>query len=463
MSMALKEAREKSGTIGQEIKTLAERANDPKHDWSAEDQTEWDRVNAAFDKNAENVTRLEEVAARMSAVDEKLNPARGTRFGQDDQNGGDNDEQRQTVSEQDRLETMQGWLRAANGLDPKTRHVEAAQRVGVKLGSNELRINALRADYEPCSEGWVGPHGPVTRSRFSPNPEARAGLNVGTAADGGYTIPEGFQNELEKSLLQFGGMRRVARILRTATGNDLPWPTVDDTGNTGELLGEATTIGASVDPTFAVKTLNAYKYSSKPILISSELLEDSAFNLGQIVPQLLGERVGRITNTHFTTGDGSAKPNGIVTATSVGKTTASATAITAQELIDLEHSVDPAYRDLESVGYMFHDNVLASLRKLVDGDSRPLWAEGMSGGIPNRINNRPYVINQDMSSTIASTDITAVFGAFEKYVIRDVSNMRLLKLVERYADLDQAAFVLFSRHDGELINADAIKHLLQAT
>ena len=111
---------------------------------------------------------------------------------------------------------------------------------------------------------------------------------------------------------------------------------------------------------------------------------------------------------------------------------------------------------------MFHDNVLAYLRKLVDGDSRPLWNSGMSAGVPDTLHGRPYTVNQQMSSTITATDKTVLFGAFEKYVIRDVSSVRLYRLEERYRDLDQTGFIAFSRHDGELINTGAVKHLIQA-
>ena len=129
------------------------------------------------------------------------------------------------------------------------------------------------------------------------------------------------------------------------------------------------------DMTFGVMTLDAYKYTSKIVRVSVELLQDSAFNLGAELGSLLGERLGRIQNTHATTGTGSSQPNGVVTASALGKTAASATAITTDEIIDLFHSVDRAYRGNSS--FMAADSTVAAIRKLKDGDSQYLWQPGL--------------------------------------------------------------------------------------
>src|SRR5690606_11276142 len=146
----------------------------------------------------------------------------------------------------------------------------------------------------------------------------------------------------------------IVRRIETATGNAIPWPTLDDTSNKGSLLTENTQVNPQ-DLTFNTKTLNAYKYSSDLILVSNELLQDSALDVESIIRMALAERIGRILNEHFTTADGSSKPHGIVTASSLGVTAASQSAITADELIDLEHSVDPAYRSDPSCRFMFND------------------------------------------------------------------------------------------------------------
>ena len=284
-----------------------------------------------------------------------------------------------------------------------------------------------------------------------------------TTTEGGYTVAEDFSGALENALLAFGGMRQVARVRRTSTGADLPWPTSTDTSNKGAILNEATTIGSSVDPTFGVVTFKAFKYSSKPILISSELLQDSAFDLAAEIGEMLGTRIGRIQNDHFTTGGGTTLPKGVVVSSGEGKEAASQTAITADEVIDLEHSVDPAYRT--NAQFMFHDAILATLRKLkfsIGSDQVGyMWQPSLQAGNPDRLLGYRYSINQSMSSALTIGEKIVLFGDFSKYVIRDVAEVRLVRMDERYADLDQVAFVAFLRSDGQLLDAgtDPVKHL----
>jgi predicted phage gp36 major capsid-like protein len=84
-------------------------------------------------------------------------------------------------------------------------------------------------------------------------------------------------------------------------------------------------------------------------------MQDNSINLPQLLGRLLGERLGRITNTHFTTGTGTGQPNGVVTAaTFTQATTGNATTITFANLVALYHSVDPAYRG--NAKWMMNDN-----------------------------------------------------------------------------------------------------------
>lgn len=345
---------------------------------------------------------------------------------------------------------VQGWL-----MDQKPHlrekitdeHRNAAKYLGFDVSAKEITL-PIAKDYRSI------------QNRF--HAEQRA-MSL-TTTEGGYTVAEDFSGALEKSLLAFGGMRQVSTVRRTATGADLPWPTMNDTSNKGAILNEATTIGSSVDPTFAVVTFKAFKYSSKPILISSELLQDSAFDLAAEIGMALGERIGRIQNDHFTTGGGTTLPKGVVVSSGEGVQAASQTAITADELIGLVHSVDPAYRP--GARFMMHDTILAAIRKLkfsIGSDQVGyVWQGSFSNGAPDSILGYPYTVNQSMSSALTIGEKVVIFGQLSKYVIRDVADVRLVRMDERYADLDQVAFVAFLRSDGQLLDAgtDPVKHLV---
>jgi HK97 family phage major capsid protein len=324
----------------------------------------------------------------------------------------------------------------------------------------------LQAAFDASGCSWDTEKGGLTLSMAKNAPrtvnDIVAAQSVGTNTAGGFTVPEGFMPNLERALLQYGGMREVATVLRTAEGNDLPMPNMNDTGNTGALLAENAQ-DAEQDLAFTVTTLGAYKYTSKIIRVSKELESDSSFNIGAEIGTATGTRLGRIENTHATTGTGSSQPNGIVTASTAGKTAASATVITHDELLDLKHSVDPAYRMGGQASWMFNDTTLLAIKKLKDGDGRPLWQAGISVGEPDRIDGDIFVVNQDMAD-IATAVKSVLYGAMGKFYLREVLGVTLVRLVERYADYHQIGYVAITRFDADLRDAgtNPVKHLVQA-
>ena len=280
--------------------------------------------------------------------------------------------------------------------------------------------------------------------------EMRAiGVNNPTGA--GYLVPDEFVRSIMQNMLAFGGMREAATIMTTDTGADLFFPTSDDTGNTGELLGEHAS-ATQQDVSVGGRTLKALKYSSKEVRVSMELLQDSAFDIESWLSGLLGERIARITNTHFTTGAAPNQPAGVTldAGTGVSGATGQTTSVTWDDLINLEHSVDPAYR--KNARFMFNDATLSYLRRIKDGNGQYLWQPAVTANAPALVNGWPYTINQSMASMAASA-ISILFGDFSKYIIRDVRGFSLLRLNELYAVSGQVGFLGFSRHDGALIHA----------
>ena len=294
-------------------------------------------------------------------------------------------------------------------------------------------------------------------------PESRAQSTSSTA--GGYTIPTILMPELVKSMAAWGPMLDpgVTRQVVTAGGQVMYWPTVNDTATVGVRLAENTSATSEGDVTFGQKQLDAYKYSSGPILVSSELLQDSAFDMGAILNDLMGERIARKVNTDLTTGDGSGDPNGIVTASTLGKTAATNAAITADELIDLYHSIDPAYRSGPNFRFMFRDSTLQAIRKLKDAENRYL-IDGLrdGAGVINLAGiSVPYSINQAMAA-IGTVAKTVLVGDFSKYLVRRVREFVVRRSDELYLTSDQSVFVGFARYDGDLLDTAAVKHLIHA-
>lgn len=298
----------------------------------------------------------------------------------------------------------------------------------------------------------------------NPDKEKRV-QTVGTTTAGGFTVPVELANVLVKSMKAWGPMydEDICTVITTSTGNSIKIPTVDDTAVTAEKKageGVALTDDGGKDAVFGQKSLDSYGYDTEFVRFSLELSRDSIFNMESLLGELLGERLGRIANSELTTAVGAGDPNGVVTASSLGKTAAAVAAVTYDEIIDLVHSVDPAYRQSPKVRFMFNDLTLAALRKLKDGDGRYIWTMGdVQNGVPGNILGYKYSINQAMAN-LGTGNKTMLFGDFGKYFVRKVGTPLIGVLRERFwPDLGIAGLIYF---DGELGDTAAVKHLIQA-
>lgn len=394
------EMREKRANLLAQARELHQRSVDEKRDMHADENTQYDKIMAEMDSLKAKIDREERLLAETSEMESRTDKVVGG-AGSPEQRG-DNSEEKAIL---ERRAAFKEYL--MGGID------------GV---SDERRSLAL---------------------------EARA-LASGTGTAGGYTVPQGFYAELQEAIKTFGGVRNVAFELNTAAGNQLMIPTANNTAQVGAILAENAAATTS-DPTFGQTSLTAYKYTSNIILVPIELLQDSAFDVEAWVKTRIAERIARITNQHFTTGTGSSQPQGIVTAAVSGKVgaTGQTTSVTVDDIIDLEHSIDPAYRSQAS--FMFHDGTLKTLKKLKDSTGRFLWSAGLTVGAPDQILGYNYTINQDMAQMAANAK-SIIFGKLSSYWVRNVMDISLVRFGEKYMDQGQVGFVAFARYDGKFIN-----------
>lgn len=289
------------------------------------------------------------------------------------------------------------------------------------------------------------------------DPQIRAGATSPGSA-GGYTVPQGFLTRMVETMQAFGGIFGLAEVMNTDSGNPLQWPSNDDTGNQGAIVGENTQV-VEQDFEFGNVELGAHMYTSKIVRLSFQLLQDSAFDLDAFVARKFGERIGRAAARHFAQGTGTGQPQGINQATNT-VTVGSATAITYDNLVDLEHAIDPAYR--ARAQYVVHDDVVKLARKLKDSNNRMLWQPSLAGGVPSTINGRPYTVDNSLPPVAAGSK-SAVYGDISAaYVIRAVRGAQTLRLTERYADFLQVGFLGFQRLDGKVQDNNAVAVLTQA-
>ena len=286
-------------------------------------------------------------------------------------------------------------------------------------------------------------------------PEIANALQEGTDSEGGYLVPDEFEHTLIEALESENIFRTLAHVIQTASG-DRKIPVVASKG-TASWVDEEGAITES-DDAFNQVSIGAYKLGTL-IKVSNELLNDSVFNLEQYISKEFARRIGNKEEDAFFNGDGSGKPVGIFHSTGgaqVGITTASTSAITADEVIDLFYSLGAPYR--KNAVWVVNDATVKAIRKLKDGNGNYLWQPALTSGTPDTLLGRP-VKTSAYVPTIASGAKVIAFGDFGYYWIADRQGRVFKKLSELYAATDQTGFVATQRVDGKLILPEAIKVL----
>ena len=400
--MTIVEKRQKRAAIWEQMKTLNDAAKNESRSLSNEESQKWDKMKAEMDQISADIKREEFIAEQ---------------------------EKREAAAVGHQGESKEQTVEAREAFDNYARRGERG------LSEAERRSLEKRAATDP---------------------------NTTTDGEGGYTVPEFWSAVIEKVMKSYGGILDVANVIPMAQGGLYNHPVINDTSNVGAIIGEgvADAVNQFTDTNIPIV---AYTYTSKIIKMSIELIQDTGYPLTQTVLELCAERVGRILNTHLTTGTGSSQPFGVVTGSAAGKTAAAAAAITRGELVDLRAAVDAAYRNNPSTRWMFNSATEAALMKLDYGssDSRPLWSPSLREGEPDRLLGVQYVINEDMPDIEASAK-PIIFGDFSKYVVRQVRNPELVTFREKYMDERCYGYNMFARYGGRLVNTTAIKHLVMA-
>lgn len=339
------------------------------------------------------------------------------------------------------------------GDNPEAQHdasMQAAYRNGVRDADENAALRAMLS-------GGLSALSAEQRSAMNArvNHDIRAAMSTTTGSEGGYTVATEFNKTLIQAMKAAFAVRNVATGIQTSTGAQMLFPTADSTAEEGEIVGQSVQV-ATGETVFGQASMDVYKYSSKSIALPFELIQDSMFNIEAYIQSLLQLRLGRIQNRHHTVGTGAAQPRGIVTASGAGKVgaTGQTVTVTYEDLVDLEHSVDPYYRP--SGKWMMHDDTLKALRKIKDGQGRPIFVPGYEagnpGGAPDRLMGREIIINQHMP-VMAANAKSILFGDFSKYLVRDVMDLTLFRMTDsKYTEKGQVGFLAFQRSGANMVD-----------
>lgn len=417
MPQTLKKLKEEHVKTLAEAKAMNDMVEKENRGFNTEERSKWDAIMTAMDSLKDRIVQREKILEE----DRVLSLTNGIKIGAFEVGKKDNeDKQEEDKSKVDEKRAFDSYLRQGfNGMSAEERSFAAAK---ISEIPKELRALTL------------------------------------TTTGGGYLVPQDFLRRLEDAKLPFIGLLEAgAEVINTDNGQTLPMPTANDTSNSGAIIGINTGIDSNVDPVFGTVNLGAFMYTSKIVLVPIQLMQDSAIDIEGYLSQKLGERIGRILNTHFTSGAGTTQPRGVMLDATLGVTApgGQTASMTYADFVNLEHAVNRAYRPQSK--WMMADSTLKAVKKLLDADNRPLWSQGIADSnfafqMPASILGHGYIINDDMDALGASKKPVA-FGDFSKYKIRNVAGVGLVRFGEKYMDALQVGFMAYSRHDGALVDA----------
>jgi HK97 family phage major capsid protein len=291
-------------------------------------------------------------------------------------------------------------------------------------------------------------------------------LNIGTPADGGYTVPDGFRQKLVEVRKAFGGLAEHADSFSTTTGQPLEYPTLDDTANVGAITAEAAAFADGADLVFGTVTLGAFKFTSSgagtttPLRVSVELLQDSAFDVQGLVSRALGVRIARKQARVWVIGSGSGEPQGVAGSSITENFDVDVhDVVDYDDLLSMDAALDPEYE--ANAKWLMSKATWSVLRALVDDVARPLLMEnasaGIGAGIERTLLGYPVIIDQDMPGFPGAGDehFIALGDWREAYAIRRVANLTVVVNPYSRANEGQVEFTAWERADGVVQNRGA--------
>ena len=317
---------------------------------------------------------------------------------------------------------------AGRGEEPKTGRASDAYRVDM--------LKALRTNFRQISNV----------------------LSEGIDTDGGYLVPEEYDRRLIEGLEEENIFRKLGHTITTsgerkiniaATKPAAAW--IDE--------GEELTWG---DAKFAQINLDAHKLHVA-VKVTEELLYDNAFQLEKYILRQFAKALANAEEDAFLNGTGVGQPLGLLAeegGAQIGVTAASATEITADELIDLVYSLKRPYR--KNAKFICNDQTLAAIRKLTDKNGRYLWQDSVQAGEPGRLLG--YEVHTSPYFPVITAGMPAIaFGDYNYYNIGDRGTRSFAELKELFAGNGMVGFVAKERVDGKLILPEAVKLLKMAT
>ena len=276
-------------------------------------------------------------------------------------------------------------------------------------------------------------------------------LKEGSDGTGGYLVPDTYHDRMVKALADRNVLRQISRTVQTTHRTHIP---VANDVDAADWIPE-NTVMKFMDAEFGEIILDAHKLATS-IRASDEMLEDGGVDLEQYIMDMFSERIGTAEEKAFIGGDGNGKPLGLVYQTQLGAVSELEHDITLDDMVDLEYSLKSEYR--KHAVWLMSEDAYNRLRRIPHYRGNGVWRNDLKEGDPVRLFGYPIYICKAMDDVEAGK-IPVMFGDFSYYWIGDRGKRTIKRLVERYADRGQVAFITTERVDAKLVLPEAVKML----
>ena len=347
------------------------------------------------------------------------------------------------------------------GLDAEAQ--EKIDRIEVDIRKADEAIDIAKRNEERMVEASVAARGFVPAAEASSDADMLRSIAKGevrshtfekrTLVSSNNTVPQSFYDEVFAVARLAGPMLDVSQVINTSTGENLTIPTLT-AYSTATIKGQGSAIADS-EPTFSSITLGAYKYSFL-VPISNELLNDAGFNISSVIAEQAGNAIGYGVNMGLTLGTGTVEPTGVVTAAGSGITgsTAVSGAFTADNLIDLQYTLDGAARRLPGVAYMAAGTTIGRMRTLKDQAGNYLYTVNV--GQPDSFAGYNVVENPAMAA-VGTGAKSVLFGHLPSFKARVAGGIQIAQSADYAFNEDVTTFRVLMRVDGNLTHSGHIK------
>ncbi|MFB7031717.1 MULTISPECIES: phage major capsid protein [unclassified Streptomyces] len=315
---------------------------------------------------------------------------------------------------------------------------EDAEKAGTR-GPDEEAMGALRAYL-------LGGRSVLTER------QARA-LNASHDPEGGFlNAPQQFVKQLLKGMDDAVAIRGLATVHQLTQAESLGVVTLEHDLDDAEWTSELST-GSQDDALRFGKRELSPNPMAKRVKVSRKLMRTAVTDPETLVRERLEYKFGITAEKGYMVGDGNKKPLGLFTASPDGIPTSRDLDVStsgsgfvnvaggnaADDLITAKYTLKSGYH--KRARWLFHRMVVASVRKLKDGDGNYIWRPGLAGDAGDTILDIPFVMSEFAPATFGDGDYVGMLGDFSYYWIAESLQMEVQRLNELYAESNQIGFI----------------------